>query len=115
MLHRTEYKIANPWEITADSQTCQSSINPVHIQQLFARKDGSKLRKNEKEREPGRGVPLRASDKALTSCGLYKMKEDDAMVYRRPYLTSSSSGFAFNAISRAMKKELKIKIVKKTR
>ncbi|XP_065634260.1 uncharacterized protein LOC112009319 isoform X4 [Quercus suber] len=24
-------------EITADSQTCQSSINPVHIQQLFAR------------------------------------------------------------------------------
>ncbi|XP_043710541.1 LOW QUALITY PROTEIN: haloalkane dehalogenase-like, partial [Telopea speciosissima] len=28
--------------------------------------------------------PLRASDKALTSCGLYKMKEEDAMVYRRP-------------------------------
>ncbi|KAK9992989.1 hypothetical protein SO802_022692 [Lithocarpus litseifolius] len=60
-------------------------------------------------------VPLRASDKALTSCGPYKMKEDDAMVYRRPYLTSSSSGFALNAISRAMKKELKIKIVKKTK
>ncbi|XP_059626299.1 uncharacterized protein LOC132269212 [Cornus florida] len=51
--------------------------------------------------------PLRASDKALTSCGPYKMKEDDAMVYRRPYLTSGSSGFALNAISRAMKKELK--------
>ncbi|GMP48700.1 hypothetical protein CsSME_00015966 [Camellia sinensis var. sinensis] len=50
--------------------------------------------------------PLRASDKALTSCGPYKMKEDDAMVYRRPYLTSGSSGFALNAISRAMKKEL---------
>ncbi|KAE8038024.1 hypothetical protein FH972_010571 [Carpinus fangiana] len=51
--------------------------------------------------------PLRASDKALTSCGPYKMKEDDAMVYRRPYLTSGSSGFALNAISRAMRKELK--------
>uniref|UniRef100_A0A2P2KCX6 Haloalkane dehalogenase n=1 Tax=Rhizophora mucronata TaxID=61149 RepID=A0A2P2KCX6_RHIMU len=51
--------------------------------------------------------PLRASDKALTSSGPYKMKEDDAMVYRRPYLTSGSAGFALNAISRAMKKELK--------
>ncbi|XAR60873.1 Haloalkane dehalogenase [Bertholletia excelsa] len=51
--------------------------------------------------------PLRASDKVLTSCGPYAMKEDDAMVYRRPYLTSGSSGFALNAISRAMKKELK--------
>ncbi|XWS31171.1 hypothetical protein CRYUN_Cryun23aG0054200 [Craigia yunnanensis] len=51
--------------------------------------------------------PLRASDKALTSCGPYAMKEDDAMVYRRPYLTSGSSGFALNAISRVMKKELK--------
>ncbi|KAI3810876.1 hypothetical protein L1987_20499 [Smallanthus sonchifolius] len=51
--------------------------------------------------------PLRASDKALTSCGPYKMKEDDAMVYRRPYLTSGSSGFALNAITRAMKKDLK--------
>ncbi|XP_041995520.1 cis-3-alkyl-4-alkyloxetan-2-one decarboxylase-like isoform X2 [Salvia splendens] len=30
-----------------------------------------------------------------------------AMVYRRPYLTSGSSGFALNAISRSMKKELK--------
>ncbi|KAK6937934.1 Alpha/beta hydrolase fold-1 [Dillenia turbinata] len=54
--------------------------------------------------------PLRASDKALTSCGPYKMKEDDAMVYRRPYLTSGSSGFALNAISRAMKRELKCKM-----
>ncbi|KAK9135086.1 hypothetical protein Syun_014416 [Stephania yunnanensis] len=35
--------------------------------------------------------PLRASDKALTSCGPYKMKEDDAMVYRSPYLTSVNS------------------------
>lgn len=51
--------------------------------------------------------PLRASDKALTSSGPYKMKEDDAMVYRRPYLTSGSSGFALNAISRAMNKDLK--------
>ncbi|KAH7576534.1 hypothetical protein JRO89_XS01G0100500 [Xanthoceras sorbifolium] len=51
--------------------------------------------------------PLRASDKALTSCGPYKMKEDDAMVYRKPYLTSGSAGFALNAISRSMKKELK--------
>lgn len=53
--------------------------------------------------------PLRASDKALTSCGPYKMKEEDAMVYRRPYLTSGSSGFALNAISRSMSKELKVK------
>ena len=30
------------------------------------------------------------------------------MVHRRPYLTSSSSGFALNAISRAMKKQLKV-------
>ncbi|KAG5042920.1 hypothetical protein JHK87_006835 [Glycine soja] len=51
--------------------------------------------------------PLRASDKALTSCGPYKMKEEDAMVYRRPYLTSGSSGFALNAISRNMNKDLK--------
>ncbi|XP_077227325.1 alpha/beta-Hydrolases superfamily protein isoform X2 [Tasmannia lanceolata] len=51
--------------------------------------------------------PLRASDKTLTSCGPYAMKEEDAMVYRRPYLTSGSSGFALTAISRAMKKELK--------
>ncbi|KAG0488164.1 hypothetical protein HPP92_006975 [Vanilla planifolia] len=51
--------------------------------------------------------PLRASDKTLTSCGPYMMKEEDAMVYRRPYLTSGSSGFALNAISRAMKKDLK--------
>ncbi|XP_020091147.1 uncharacterized protein LOC109712125 isoform X2 [Ananas comosus] len=51
--------------------------------------------------------PLRASDKALTSSGPYMMKEEDAMVYRRPYLTSGSSGFALNAISRAMKKDLK--------
>ncbi|PIN17485.1 hypothetical protein CDL12_09863 [Handroanthus impetiginosus] len=35
------------------------------------------------------------------------MKEDVAMVYRRPYLTSGSAGFALNAISRSMKKELK--------
>lgn len=39
------------------------------------------------------------------------MKEDDAMVYRKPYLTSGSSGFALNAISRAMKKELKVNII----
>lgn len=51
--------------------------------------------------------PLRASDKALTSCGPYMIKEDVAMVYRRPYLTSGSAGFALNAISRAMKKDLK--------
>lgn len=35
------------------------------------------------------------------------MKEDDAMVYRRPYLTSGSAGFALNVISKAMKKDLK--------
>lgn len=51
--------------------------------------------------------PLRASDKVLTSSGPYKMKEEDAMVYRSPYLSSGSSGFALNAISRVMKKELK--------
>ena len=54
---------------------------------------------------------MRASDKALLSCGPYAMKEDVAMVYRRPYLTSGSSGFALNAISRAMKKELKVDLL----
>jgi hypothetical protein len=38
------------------------------------------------------------------------MKEEDAMVYRRPYLTSGSSGFALNAIARTMKKDLKVNI-----
>ncbi|MCL7024565.1 hypothetical protein MKW94_027810 [Papaver nudicaule] len=51
--------------------------------------------------------PLRACDKTLTSCGPYKMKEENMMVYRRPYLTSGSSGFALNALSRTMKKDLK--------
>ncbi|KAL8150025.1 hypothetical protein AgCh_006874 [Apium graveolens] len=52
--------------------------------------------------------PIRASDESLTSAGPYKMKEDDAMVYRRPYLTSGSSGFALNTISRTMRKVLKV-------
>ncbi|KAL6616615.1 hypothetical protein ACP70R_038885 [Stipagrostis hirtigluma subsp. patula] len=52
--------------------------------------------------------PLRASDKVLTSCGPYMMKEEDAMVYRRPYLVSGSSGFALTALSKAMKKDLKV-------
>ncbi|KAL5703138.1 hypothetical protein ACHQM5_028268 [Ranunculus cassubicifolius] len=51
--------------------------------------------------------PLRASDKLMTSCGPYKIKEEIAMVYRRPYLTSGASGFALNALSKTMKKELK--------
>ncbi|XP_051134408.1 uncharacterized protein LOC127253723 isoform X2 [Andrographis paniculata] len=54
--------------------------------------------------------PLRASDKVLTSCGPYKIKEEVAMVYRRPYLTSGAAGFALNAISRSMKKELKANV-----
>lgn len=32
------------------------------------------------------------------------------MVYRRPYLMSGSSGFALTAISKAMKKELKVNL-----
>lgn len=51
--------------------------------------------------------PLKASDKPLTECGPYILDEEDAMVYRRPYLTSGASGFALTAISRAMKTELK--------
>eukprot|EP01018_Ginkgo_biloba_P035336 Gb_23201 [translate_table: standard] len=51
--------------------------------------------------------PLRASDKLLTNCGPYLMDEEDAMVYRRPYLTSGSAGFALMSISRILKKELK--------
>lgn len=39
------------------------------------------------------------------------MKEDDAMVYRSPYLSSGSSGFALTAISKGMKKQLKVKII----
>lgn len=55
--------------------------------------------------------PLRASDRLLTSCGPYLMDEEDAMVYRRPYLTSGSSGFALTAISRMLKKGLKDSLV----
>ncbi|KAL3701205.1 hypothetical protein R1sor_019227 [Riccia sorocarpa] len=51
--------------------------------------------------------PLKASDKPLTECGPYLLDEEDAMVYRRPYLTSGASGFALTAVSRAMKSELK--------
>lgn len=36
------------------------------------------------------------------------MKEEDATVYRRPYLVSGASGFALNAITRAMGKDLKV-------
>jgi hypothetical protein len=52
--------------------------------------------------------PLRASDKALTSSGQYMMKEEDATVYRRPYLVSGSAGFALNAITRGLGKDLKV-------
>ncbi|CAM6113507.1 unnamed protein product [Calypogeia fissa] len=51
--------------------------------------------------------PLKASDKPLTECGPYILDEEDAEVYRRPYLTSGSSGFALTALSRVMKSELK--------
>ncbi|XP_047252246.1 uncharacterized protein LOC107841288 [Capsicum annuum] len=51
--------------------------------------------------------PLRASDKTLLSYGPYQIKEDVAMVYSRPYLTSGSAGLALNAISKSMKKQLK--------
>jgi hypothetical protein len=44
----------------------------------------------------------------LNECGPYILDEEDAMVYRRPYLTSGSSGFALIAIARALKKELKV-------
>lgn len=52
--------------------------------------------------------PLRASDRVITSCGPYMMKEEDAMVYRNPYLTSGSSGFALSALSKTLKRELKV-------
>lgn len=52
--------------------------------------------------------PLKASDKPLTDCGPYILDEEDAVVYRRPYLTSGASGFALVAISRNLKIELKV-------
>lgn len=52
--------------------------------------------------------PLKASDKPLSDCGPYILDEEDAMVYRRPYLTSGASGFALTTLSRNMKKELKV-------
>lgn len=52
--------------------------------------------------------PLKASDKPLTDCGPYILDEEDAMVYRRPYLTSGASGFALVALSRNLKNELKV-------
>lgn len=120
----------------AYSQACKPAINIVNFQQLFVGWNiltgilkiafffvpPKKLKKDVNTLIIANGSrntiwmiiyefdqdPLRASDKTLTSCGPYKMKEDDAMVYRRPYLTSGSSGFALNAISRSMKKELKV-------
>lgn len=56
--------------------------------------------------------PLKASDKPLTDCGPYILDEEDAMVYRRPYLTSGASGFALVALSRNLKNELKVSVSK---
>lgn len=51
--------------------------------------------------------PLKAGENPLNECGPYVLDEVDAMVYRRPYLTSGSAGFALQAVSKALKKELK--------
>eukprot|EP00271_Cylindrocystis_brebissonii_P001229 TRINITY_DN11555_c0_g1_i1.p1 TRINITY_DN11555_c0_g1~~TRINITY_DN11555_c0_g1_i1.p1 ORF type:complete len:417 (+),score=63.29 TRINITY_DN11555_c0_g1_i1:113-1363(+) len=51
--------------------------------------------------------PLRASDKLLASCCQYEVVEEDAMVYRSPYLSSGSAGFALVALTRNLQKELK--------
>ncbi|CAI5473191.1 unnamed protein product [Closterium sp. Yama58-4] len=51
--------------------------------------------------------PLRASDRVLEEAGCYLVDEEDAMVYRRPYLASGASGFALTAITRAFQKDLK--------
>ncbi|KAH7427872.1 hypothetical protein KP509_10G064900 [Ceratopteris richardii] len=52
--------------------------------------------------------PLKAGENPINECGPYVLNEEDAMVYRRPYLTSGSAGFALQAISRELKKELKV-------
>ncbi|MCO5577603.1 hypothetical protein L7F22_031434 [Adiantum nelumboides] len=51
--------------------------------------------------------PLKAGENPLNDCGPYILDEEDAMVYRRPYLTSGSAGFALQALSKELKKELK--------
>ncbi|CAI5519281.1 unnamed protein product [Closterium sp. Naga37s-1] len=51
--------------------------------------------------------PLRASDCVLEEAGCYLIDEEDAMVYRRPYLSSGAPGFALTAITRAFQKDLK--------
>ncbi|GJP56602.1 hypothetical protein CLOM_g15657, partial [Closterium sp. NIES-68] len=51
--------------------------------------------------------PLRASDRLLEEANCYQVEEEDAMVYRRPYLASGASGFALTAITRAFQKDLK--------
>ncbi|CAI5929620.1 unnamed protein product [Closterium sp. NIES-64] len=51
--------------------------------------------------------PLRASDRVLEEAGCYLIDEEDAMVYRRPYLASGASGFALTSITRAFQKDLK--------
>ncbi|GAQ79010.1 hypothetical protein KFL_000220420 [Klebsormidium nitens] len=51
--------------------------------------------------------PIKASDSTLNSCGPYVLDEQDAMVYRRPYLTAGMAGFALTAVTRALNKELK--------
>lgn len=54
--------------------------------------------------------PLRASDKLVGEVCHYQLEEEDAMVYRYPYLTSGMSGFALTAVTRALQKDLKAAI-----
>eukprot|EP00850_Spirogloea_muscicola_P019375 SM000189S04092 [mRNA] locus=s189:170061:173255:+ [translate_table: standard] len=56
--------------------------------------------------------PLRASDRLIRECSHYEVEEDDAMVYRQPYLVSGMSGFALTAICRALRRELEGSVAK---
>jgi hypothetical protein len=53
--------------------------------------------------------PIKASDSTLNSCGPYILDEQDAMVYRRPFLTAGMAGFALTAVTRALNKDLKVR------
>ena len=53
--------------------------------------------------------PLRASDRLLLEVCCYEVEEQDAMVYRLPYLTSGNAGFAWAAVCRGLQRDLKVR------
>ncbi|XP_002983979.2 uncharacterized protein LOC9644221 isoform X1 [Selaginella moellendorffii] len=55
--------------------------------------------------------PFKASDGAMSRISYYAITEEDKMVYRKPYLSSGSAGFALKSVIKSFKKELKDSIL----